>query len=44
MLTDLIRLARGEPATGPVTYRGDVLMLRFWQEVFVDEDTWNRGV
>jgi carbamoyl-phosphate synthase large subunit len=44
MLTDLVRLARGEPATGPVTYRGDVLMLRFWQEVFVDEDTWNRGV
>jgi carbamoyl-phosphate synthase large subunit len=43
MLTDLIRLARGEPATGPVTYRGDVLMLRFWQEVFVDEQTWKRG-
>jgi carbamoyl-phosphate synthase large subunit len=44
MLSDLIRLARGEPAMGPVTYRGDVLMLRFWQDVFVDEPTWRRRI
>jgi carbamoyl-phosphate synthase large subunit len=44
MLSDLIRLARGEPATGPVTYRDDLLMLRFWQEVFIDEPTWRRCI
>lgn len=41
ILTDLVRLARGEQAAGPAAYRGDLLMLRFWEDVFVDEKSWN---
>lgn len=41
ILTDLVRLARGDSARGPATYRGNLLMLRFWEDVFVDEKIWN---
>jgi carbamoyl-phosphate synthase large subunit len=35
LLSDVIRLVRGEPTVGPVEYRAGMLMLRFWDEVFV---------
>jgi len=41
ILTDLVRLARGDRATGPAVYRANLLMLRFWEDVFVDEKSWN---
>lgn len=41
ILTDLVRLARGAHATGPAAYHGNLLMIRFWEDVFVDEKSWN---
>jgi len=41
ILTDLLRLARGGRARGPSGYRDNLLMLRFWGDVFVDEERWN---
>ena len=35
LLSDVMRLVRGEPTVGPVAYRGGMLMLRFWDEAFV---------
>lgn len=43
ILADLIRLARGEPPTGPTAFRAGLLMLRFWDEVIVDEAAWKRA-
>jgi carbamoyl-phosphate synthase large subunit len=41
VLADLVRLARGDQATGPASYRGKLLMLRFWENVFVEEEKGN---
>jgi carbamoyl-phosphate synthase large subunit len=43
ILADLVRLARGEPPAGPTAFRAGLLMLRFWDEVVVDEAAWKRA-
>jgi len=38
ILSDLVRLLRGEPPVGPTDFRAGLVMLRHWEEVFIDEE------